>query len=351
MDRLGDQRTGIEARIAAATSQMQAYESRVDALRASREANIAAADSRVRMMQERARSNEQSLAAAQAHFETARLNLERQKALLAEGLTSTRNLELAQLDDARAETGLESARATLAASQNELKASQAERQRIQTDADALISDGLAKYEYAKADVAKEKIELAKLQVSMARQSTQAVHAPRDGTILRLLAREGAEQVKAGEPLAILVPDTTSRAVELWVDGNDAPLVSEGRHVRLQFEGWPALQFSGWPAVAVGTFGDTVAFVDATDNGKGKFRVVVVPDERHEQWPSMRFLRQGVRANGWVLLDQVRLGYELWRQFNGFPPVVAQSEPTLYDTKGSDKADKDKDEDKDEDKKP
>ena len=28
------------------------------------------------------------------------------------------------------------------------------------------------------------------------------------------------------------------------------------------------------------------------------------------------------ANGWVLLDVVSLGYELWRQFNGFPPVLA-----------------------------
>jgi len=51
-----------------------------------------------------------------------------------------------------------------------------------------------------------------------------------------------------------------------------------------------------------------------------------PDPKDEAWPSQQYLRQGVRANGWVLLNQVALGYELWRQFNGFPPVVAQSEP-------------------------
>jgi hypothetical protein len=28
----------------------------------------------------------------------------------------------------------------------------------------------------------------------------------------------------------------------------------------------------------------------------------------------------------VLLNQVRLGYEVWRQLNGFPPVVAPAEP-------------------------
>ena len=37
--------------------------------------------------------------------------------------------------------------------------------------------------------------------------------------------------------------------------------------------------------------------------------------------AVRFLRQGVRVNGWVLLGQVTLGYELWRIFNGFPPLI------------------------------
>ena len=101
----------------------------------------------------------------------------------------------------------------------------------------------------------------------------------------------------------------------------SPLIEPGRHVRLQFEGWPAIQFAGWPSVAVGTFGGKVAFVDATDDGFGAFRIVVVPDG-DEPWPEGRFLRQGVRANGWILLDEVRLGFELWRQFNGFPPSVA-----------------------------
>ena len=101
----------------------------------------------------------------------------------------------------------------------------------------------------------------------------------------------------------------------------------GRHVRLQFEGWPAVQFAGWPSVAVGTFGGVVTLVDSSDfNGMGKFRILVVPDPADQSWPEGRFLRQGVRAKGWVLLDQVRLGYELWRRVNGFPPVL-DKDPT------------------------
>jgi hypothetical protein len=69
---------------------------------------------------------------------------------------------------------------------------------------------------------------------------------------------------------------------------------------------------------VGTFGGTVAVVDESDNGLGKFRILVTPMEGQE-WPSHEYLRQGVKAQGWVLLNRVSLGFELWRQFNGFPP--------------------------------
>jgi pyruvate/2-oxoglutarate dehydrogenase complex dihydrolipoamide acyltransferase (E2) component len=168
--------------------------------------------------------------------------------------------------------------------------------------------------------------IAQIDVRLSRQAAQEIFAPRDGTILRLVAAQGSEMVKAGDPVAVLVPDTSDRAVELWVDGNDVPLIYEGRHVRLQFEGWPAVQFSGWPSVAVGTFGGRVALVDATDDGRGKFRVVVIPDG-HEPWPHPRYLRQGVRANGWFLLDRVRIGWELWRQFNGFPPAMSSPPST------------------------
>jgi hypothetical protein len=140
-------------------------------------------------------------------------------------------------------------------------------------------------------------------------------------IQRVVAGRPGEQVSAGDTLATLVPDTHDRAVALVVDGSDAALITPGREVRLQFEGWPAVQFSGWPSVAVGTFGGRVAFVDPADDGYGSFRVVVVPDPDQEPWPSPRFLRQGTRVNGFVLLSRVTVAFELWRQLNDFPPIV------------------------------
>ncbi len=157
-----------------------------------------------------------------------------------------------------------------------------------------------------------------------------VRAPKSGVIQQWNGLEGSDSVKEGDQLFVLVPDTDQLSVEMLVSGNDMPLVQEGDRVRLQFEGWPAVQFVGWPSVAVGTFGGKVNRVFPTDDGKGFFRVVVVPDkhfDRENDWPDGRYLRQGVRANGWVLLRQVPLGYEIWRQLNGFPPIVSDAEPT------------------------
>jgi adhesin transport system membrane fusion protein len=40
------------------------------------------------------------------------------------------------------------------------------------------------------------------------------------------------------------------------------------------------------------------------------------------------MRHGLRAHGWVLLDRVPLGFELWRRFNAFPPRLPEPiEPT------------------------
>ena len=75
-------------------------------------------------------------------------------------------------------------------------------------------------------------------------------------------------------------------------------------------------------MAVGTFGGKVAVVDSNGDAQGRFRILVVPDPEEDPWPSSQYLRQGARANGFVLLDEVSIGYELWRQANGFPPTVA-----------------------------
>lgn len=210
------------------------------------------------------------IAAANQAIIAGKSNIDRQERLYNQGINSKRQYELAQIENAKY--------------QNEL--------------------------------AQANIEKVNIDVRIARQQTQLIKAQVAGVIFKRLTGQESVVVPAGAVLAEIMPETQSRAVELWIDGNDIPFVRLHQKARLQFEGWPAIQFRGWPEIAVGTFGGIVSFIDPTDNGLGLFRAVIVPDE---EWPESRFLRQGVRVHGWVQLGQVPLWYELWRQFNGFPP--------------------------------
>lgn len=323
--RLERERVATRDRVDAARRAIDLNQQRIDGLALARQSAADGARMRVGMAVDRELAAEQAVDAAQASLTAATLNLERTQKLTTDGLASRRSLELAELGEQTARADLLRAKAALAAARREVKVMRAEVLRVESDQGAGVDAAKVGLESARGELARGEQELARIEVRLARQGAMTVVAPRDGTMLRLVAREGGEMVKAGDPLAMFVPDTEARAVELWLDGLDAPLISPGRKVRLQFEGWPAVQFVGWPSVAVGTFGGVVAFVDATDDGHGRFRAVVLPDldlGPEEHWPPAQYLRQGVRANGWILLDEVRLGYELWRQFNGFPPVLS-----------------------------
>lgn len=178
----------------------------------------------------------------------------------------------------------------------------------------------AKIEYKKLLSAMETAaaDLEIVKTKLARQKTQIIFAPKDGFIIKILSGDSSTLVKAGDEIATFAPNLSDPAIELYVSGNDIALVEPGRKVRIQIEGLPAIQFSGWPNMSVGTFGGIVKSVDQSISTNGKFRVVIIRD-KNEEWPNQRFLRHGTKIYGWVLLNQVKLGYELWRKINNFPP--------------------------------
>jgi len=321
LERLGAERAAIEGRRIAQAQRAETLSNRIESLRRSQRAEISAAEANIQIAQRGVDAAEQDVGAATAEVETNELNLRRQRDLFNDGLASQREFELAELAARQSQAKLASANAKLAASRNRLFQSRAALRRVIASTEAEIENAEASWRSAETEVASTNAALARLDVGISRQQAQTITAPLDGTILRVVGRLGGEQVKQGEVLAVLVPITEDRAVELYVDGNDAALIKPGSPVRLQFEGWPAVQFSGWPSVAVGTFGGRVAFVDASDDGRGNFRIVVVPDPEDSPWPAASYLRQGVLAKGWVLLNRVSLGFEVWRQFNGFPPTT------------------------------
>ena len=205
-----------------------------------------------------------------------------------------------------------------------------------------IQGTMANMAKSQENLAQVKSEIIALENNIAnlenRIQQRNIVAPVAGQVVRIKALGKGETVKAGEVIATVVPETVDQAVEIYVSDYNAPLLSPGRPVRLQFSGWPAIQFSGWPSIAVGTFGGKVSVIDAVDDGQNRYRVLVRPDfeaieaGNDQPWPTYPYLRPGTQVNGWVMLDTVPLGFELWRQFNGFPPSVEKpSEFRLQDT--------------------
>lgn len=338
LDRLEGQRRALEDQLEAAHEKVRLYEMQVEALSQAQDLAVKAAESLIEVALANVRSARHGVEAAQAAFEQARLNVDRQEQLQEEGLASGLEFEVASRIVKQTQAELQQNRQALNAALSEELARRAEMGRIRTEAQARVESARAEAQSAESEVASKQEQLNVLEVRVAQQNTQLITAPRSGTISRLFASPGAELVKVGDPLIALMPDAQSQAVELWVDGNDVPLIREGRPVRLQFEGWPAVQFGGWPSVAVGTFGGRVALVDPSGDGQGRFRILVVQDPEDTPWPSAAVLRQGARANGFVLLDRVRLGYELWRQANGFPPTIAMGgDPMGSEGKGSERS--------------
>jgi hypothetical protein len=166
-----------------------------------------------------------------------------------------------------------------------------------------------------------------------RVAQQKVFAPIDGRVSRIGKTIGPGQtVKRDDDLCELVPQTRDQAVELYVSEADASLVRVGRQVRLQFNGFPAVQVSGFPQAAYGTFAGIVTNIDPDSSGKSGVRLWVTPDRdgirsgREKRWPGAELLRPGTGTVGWILLERVPLWYELWRQFNAFPPEFRDEKP-------------------------
>ncbi|WP_287112301.1 HlyD family efflux transporter periplasmic adaptor subunit [Methylobacillus sp.] len=322
-ERLAAQRQTVAAKLKAKQDELQAYEVQLQNLLAVRQARIAAVDYGLNVAQQKVVAAGESVASAQATLDAADFQVSRMQRLVQEGLVSRRDVELAERDRAVALRNVNSAKAALDSARAEEKAAAASQAQVRAETQANIDASRALISKISSEVADTQNELTSLEISLARQESQLVRAPRAGTVFRLPVNSQSQVISQGQPLLVIIPDTEQRAVELMVKGLDAALILPGSRVRLEFEGWPALQISGWPNVAIGTFGGKVAFVDASDDGTGRFRVMVVPDESVQKWPSERFLRQGSSARGWILLEEVSIGYEIWRVLNGFPPRVPQ----------------------------
>lgn len=309
IERTATQVEGKASSVAAKREKVDALAQQIAALARARELNMSQAQNKIAEV-------EASILAAELDSVVAERQLERNRGLFEEGLKSRADFEAYQMKAQAANAKLMEKRQSLANARLEVSAVDAEYGEKLAKANSERSATAAEIGEGRAEVAK----LQSTQASLAlRDRMYRIVAPQDGYVVRAVRSGVGEVVKEGEAVVTVMPYAPEVAVELYVRPMDVPLLSVGRKVRLQFDGWPALQFSGWPSVAVGTFGGVIRVVDYVNAADGSYRVLVAPDPGDTAWPQE--LRVGSGVLGWAMLDEVRVGYEVWRRLNGFPPAV------------------------------
>jgi multidrug resistance efflux pump len=156
-----------------------------------------------------------------------------------------------------------------------------------------------------------------------RQKFYHITAPQSGYITKTIQKGIGEIIKEGADIATVMPAVYDLAVEVYVKPQDLPLLSIGNRVRLRFDGWPAIVISGWPETSTGVFSGKIFAIDQFISDNGFYRILLNPDDENRAWPAE--LRVGTGTNTFILLKDVPVWYEIWRQLNGFPPDYYQKE--------------------------
>lgn len=339
------QRNRAQDKVNAAHRNLENYDKQLIQLIEGRDAALDAARFVRDAATEKVLEADSDLTAANALSFEKELDFQRQKTLNDGGVKSDKDLQEAQRKLQEAQAKVEGALAKVEQAKKERSSKDSAILKVGGTENAKIEETRSKREEAIGKLAAAETELNEAEILVARQENQDILAPMDGTILSIAGADSVDLISRGQAVFEIVPDTELFAVEMWMRGIDAPLISPGRTSRLQFEGWPAVQFAGWPSVAVGTFGGIVTLVDSQASADGRVRVLIVPDPDDDPWPDEPFLRQGVRASGWVQLETVSAGYEIWRQLNAFPPSIRNGPDLSMDKDGKKKMDdgsKDKD---------
>lgn len=272
---------------------------------------------------------------AENNFAIEELRLNRADSLFRVGIKSRKDFESSQLKYQKANNKRNSTQQKLSIARSELVNAQIELDNLLNTFNAKLSKSKSDKYSAITALNDAKKEVAYLRNKVAnitiRQGNYYVISPQDSYVLRTYKKgQGGEIVKSGDKLISLVPINPELAIEIYVKPVDLPLIKIGEKIRIIFDGWPSLVFSGWPNSSFGTFSGEVYAIDKTiTDYKGKYRILIIPDDtEHEpDWPSA--LRLGGGAKGMFLLNDVPVWYELWRQINGFPPDFYDGSKSEY----------------------
>lgn len=304
---------------------IDAQNQQLDALIDNRELESNQTRVKIRQTQLKIQNDSIAFEAAKLDYSIAKYQFERMDSLYQKGLKSLADLEGRKMKAQQAAAKELAAKNKWESDKNELLNLRIELNNIYAKFESNYSKVLSDKFTTETNKFDAESSVNKLQNQYAnyeiRQGFYIITAPQDGFVTKLIVQGIGETVKEGEALLSFMPKNYDLAVEIYVEPIDLPLMNVGEHVRIQFDGWPAIVFSGWPGASYGTYGGTIYAIDQFISPNGKYRVLVKPDESDHKWP--KDIRVGGGAKAMILLNDVPVWYELWRNINGFPPEFYQ----------------------------
>lgn len=261
-----------------------------------------------------------NLVALEANYKIAENQLSRIQELYKKGLKSLTEVQEKELKIQEMSAKVNGQKNKLLNQRNEYSNLLIEMSRVENE----YLDKLAKSQSDQQSALSNKLEsvasASKLQNQLsnysARQKFHHLTAPQSGYITKTLKKGIGEIIKDGIDVATIMPAKYDLAIEMYLKPQDLPLISIDNRVRLRFDGWPALVISGWPESSTGLFSGKVVAIDRFISENGFYRILISPDNTEKSWPAE--LRVGTGAMAFILLKDVPVWYEIWRQLNGFP---------------------------------
>lgn len=303
-----------------------ALDNRIDALLETGKLKLQQAKIKLKQTNLKVTSDSIDYQASITNYDIAKEQFQRFDKLHREGLKSQTELEIRKVSMQRAQASMISSQQKWLQSKNDVIDAKVELSSIE----AKYRDEVAKAESDKlsalTSMYDSEVDVTKLQSQTVNYSIRYgmyfITAPQDGYVTKVLQSGIGETIKQGEEILTIMPKKYDLAVEMYVRPMDLPLINKNQNVRIQFDGWPAIVFSGWPNSSYGTYGGKVFAVDNFASEDGTFRVLIAPDKNDKSWPDALRVGGGVRSM--ILLKNVPVVYEMWRQVNGFPPEFYSS---------------------------
>lgn len=286
---------------------------------------------KIKQFENKLTSDSSSYQAAENNVSIERIRFDRADELFIKGIKSRKEWEEAKIKLNKSENDLVYYRNRYDIAKNELLNSKIDAQNYINEYNGKVSKANSDLQTTISDMNNTQKELSEMESKLSsikiRKDNYYIIAPHDAYVLRAFKKGIGEIVKEGDPVVSLIPINHDLAVELYVRPVDLPLINIGEHNRLVFDGWPSMVFGGWPNASFGTFGGEVYAIDKNISENGKYRVLIIPDEKEIRWPELLKLGSGVK--GVFLLNNVPIWKEMWRQINGFPPDFYDGKKSKY----------------------